>query len=259
MSGGGAPPPPTSFQMPNQQQGAENAFDAIGGLEAMPNMPQQTYNAFAPVATPQVSQQTGYNPANTVGMGNNISAMPQEYLPYVRDMLSEGFNDNNQVYGRAAHDLTEQIRSGQTARGIASSPYGADLEAEAFGDFNLDWQDRQLGRKTQAMGAALPGFQQAGAQMGFGQDVAQGAGRYQAGLADTLSMMGGRAYEQPRSVANSWLAYTDRGNAADSVEAQNYSSQVRAWEAEQAQEAAMWAAVGELAGSAAGAAIGKWG
>lgn len=259
MSGGGAPPPPASFQMPHQTAAANNAYDAIGGMEAMPNMPQQAYDAFAPGATQQISQPSGYNPAGTVAMGNDISQLPQEYLPYVRDMMAEGFNDNNQVYGRAAHNLTEQVRSGLGARGLATGPYGAGIENEAMSDFNLDWEDRKLGRMTSAFGAAMPGYAQAGQQMGYGQDVAQGAGRYQANLADMLSVMGDRSYSQPSRVANSWLAYTDRGTAADSVEAQNYAAQIQAYEAEQAAEAAMWGAIGDLAGTATGAAIGKWG
>lgn len=259
MSGGGAPPPPASFQMPNQTQAANNAYDAIGGMEAMPNFPQQTYDAYAPGATQQISQPTGYNPADTVAMGNNISRLPQEYLPYVRDMMAEGFNDNNEVYGRAAHNLTEQVRSGLGVRGLASGPYGAGVENQAMSDFNLDWQDRQLDRMTSAFGAALPGFATAGQQMGYGQDVAQGAGRYQANLADMLSVMGDRNYAQPQRIANSWLSYTDRGTAADSVEAQNYATQINAYQAEQEAEAAMWSAIGNLAGQATGAALGKWG
>lgn len=259
MSGGGAPPPPETFKMPNQEGAANNAFAAIGGLEAMPNYADQTYNAIAPNATAMISQPTGYNPAQTTQYGNAISALPAEYLPYARNILNEGFDVNGQAYGRAAHDLTEQVRASQGARGIQTSPYGAGLENEAMGDFNIDWQGKRLDHMSQAMGAALPAYGQAGSQMGYGQQVAQMGPRFQADLASQMGDLGNSTYTQPNMAASQWLNYSGAATANDSVTAQNYATQIQAYQAEQAADAAMWAAVGELGGVVTGAALGPGG
>lgn len=259
MSGGGAPPPPESFKVPYQKEAAQSTFDAIGGLEAMPNYGQDVYTAAAGSTLPIVGANTGYNPAQTVDYGNSISALPQEYLPYAQDLFSQGFDVNNEVYGRAAHNLSQQVRAASAQRGLATDPFGAGLEADAMRDFNLDWENEQLSRMATAMGAALPAYQLGGQQMGYGQTVAQSGPAFQADLASSLSPVAMGAYYQPQQAIGSWLNYMGAGTSADSVAAQNYASQIEAYKAEQAAEAAMYSAIGELAGSATGAAIGQWG
>jgi hypothetical protein len=49
--------------------------------------------------------------------------------------------------------VQDQQRAGQAARGISMSPYGAGLEGDATRNFNIDWQNQQLKRATDAAGA----------------------------------------------------------------------------------------------------------
>ena len=255
MSGGNPPPAPKTFQMPNQAGAAQGAYNAIGGLEAMPNYAANAANS-ANSGLSGFANNGGYDPAGTVNYGQTISQLPQQYLPYAQTLLNEGFNTNNDVYGRAAHNLTEQVRASQGARGIQTSPYGAGLENEAMGNFNLDWQNAQLGRMSQAMGAALPAFGQAGQQMGYGQDVAQSVPRLGNEMFKTAAGVGNMAYAQPEAVMNGYLNYTSAGNAADNTRVNAYSQQLQAWQAKQQADAAMWQGLASLGGKAAGMAMG---
>lgn len=57
------------------------------------------------------------------------------------------------LYGRTAQQLQDQTRAGQSARGVAMSPYGAAGEADVMKNFNIDWANNQLGRQVQGYNA----------------------------------------------------------------------------------------------------------
>lgn len=253
MSGGGGPPKaPTTYRVPGQETASSAALSSLGGLQAMPNYGEQFANKA--LGAFDGNSLFGYDPSTTINYGNTISQMGGEYLPYAQQLMSMGFDNNNDVYGRAAHNLTEQIRAGQGARGIQSSPYGAGLEAQALGDFNLDWENNRLSRAANAFGAALPGYQLAGNQMGQGQQLAQSVPGLHTATLGGLSSIAGRAYDQPNMVFDAATRYMDRGNAADNTAVNAYSNQIQAWQAKQQQDAAMWQALGSLGGQAISAA-----
>lgn len=54
------------------------------------------------------------------------------------------------LYDRTAQQFTDQIRSGQAARGLGNSAIGASEEAQTLGNFNIDWQNQQLKRQIEA-------------------------------------------------------------------------------------------------------------
>lgn len=252
MSGGSAPPPPETFKIPHQTEAAQGAYDAIGGLQSMPNQPAQTANQATGALSPIIGANSGYNPATTVGYGNSISELSSQYLPYAKTIFDEGFDPQGAVYGRAAHNLTEQVRASEGARGIQTSPYGAGLENEALGNFNLDWENNRLGRMATAAGAALPFYGQAGNQMAQGQQVAQSGPGMQGNLAALLSPVQQGAYAQPQMVIGDWLNYTGAGTAADQVTAQNYATQIAKYKADQEANAAMYNAIGSTVGAIGG-------
>lgn len=75
----------------------------------------------------------------------------------------------NELYDRTVQRLQDQVRAGQAARGLGNSAYGAGLEDQAMGNFNIDWQNQQLARQTQglnAMNAASEAGQSQGRLMG---------------------------------------------------------------------------------------------
>jgi len=247
MSGGNPPPAPASWQMPNQTPAANNAFGAIKGLSDMPNFGTPAAYGAADVA----GGSTGWNPQTTVGYGNNISQLSSQYLPYAQQIMQMGFDPNGDYYARAAHDVQEQQRVAQGVRGIATSPYGAQLENDAMRNFNIDWRNTAVNRAATAAGAALPFWQTAGNQMQQGQQTAMLAPQTQMGLYGSQSQIGQGAYTHPNDVINSWLNYVGQGNSANSVANQTYANQLQAWNDKQHANDAIWSGLGQAVGSAA--------
>lgn len=166
---------PQQYQLPNTNQAAQGALKGIQGQ-------QNTLPQFQ-----QLSSQISNNPFSTQATGNaqqtaqqgmqgasQLSGMGQSLVPYLQQILQQGFDPQNAYYNRAQQQLTDQVRSGEAARGIAMSPYGAGIENQANSNFNLDWQNQALQR-------ALQGIQGASSLNGqIGQDF---SGAYNLGSA----------------------------------------------------------------------------
>lgn len=167
----------------------------------------------------------GQQGAGAAGQALNTGFDPQGSAEAGR-MLNTGFDPRNALYDRTAQQLQDQVRVGQAARGTTMSPYGAGQEGKTMSDFNIDWQNQQLGRQTQALGAfgdwqsgkvgrqtgALGAYgQYGGAAAGMGTSAAnigqQGVGQTQ--------MPGLLPYEQSQrnqaNDINNWLAIIGAG------------------------------------------------
>lgn len=93
------------------------------------------------------------------------------------------------LYNRTAQQTQDQVRAGESARGITMSPYGAGVEGKAMSDFNIDWQNQQLQRQVQG----LQGFSGAGntaANAGVANN-AQAFMQNQTGLNNLTTGLGG--------------------------------------------------------------------
>jgi hypothetical protein len=100
------------------------------------------------------------------------------------------------LYGRTQQQLQDQVRASDSARGVAMSPYSAGVENKAMSDFNIDWQNQQLGRQVQGLGAmgqantAATGIGQLGlANREFG--AGQNASNMNAALTGLSGLTGG--------------------------------------------------------------------
>lgn len=166
-------------------------------------------------AATTAGQQAGQQGAANFGAAGDMRG-------YTGQMLNNAFDPQQALYNRTAQQLQDQIRVGQAARGTTMSPYGAGVENQAMSNFNLDWQDRQLGRQTQGIGAAGTAYGQAGniGQQGIGQTAAVGSTPYQ-------------AFEQnQQNDIQNWLSYINAQNAQISGAQANYPLQVAQWGAQ---------------------------
>jgi hypothetical protein len=96
--------------------------------------------------------------ANAVGnmwdTGKSMVGAGQSLFPAVGSILNAGFDPQQALYERTQHQLQEQTRASEAARGLGNSPFGAGLENKAMSDFNIDWQNNLLSRMaTGASGA----------------------------------------------------------------------------------------------------------
>jgi hypothetical protein len=127
-------------------------------------------------------------------------------------VMNTAFDPQGALRAREEQRLQDQVRVGQAARGITSSPYGADLESDAMANFALDWQDRQLGRQTSGLGAAGAASQQGGAMGQMGVNQTQQAGQ-----------LPYSAYQQQQDqTIQNWIAYMNQKNLESGLNIQNY-------------------------------------
>lgn len=112
----------------------------------------------------------------------DIYGYAQGLIPYGQQIGEMGFDPQQALYNRTLQQVQDQQRAGQSARGIGMSPYGAGLEGDATRNFNIDWQNQQLKRATDAA-TAMEGLGSSAFNLGTGAtDLAakSGAMPYQA-------------------------------------------------------------------------------
>lgn len=143
------------------------------------------------------------------------------YGSTMQDNASNSFGAGKNTYmtaldpQQALHDRMQQqvvdaSRSGQSARGIAMSPYGAGVENKAVSDFNMDWQNQQLARQI----AGLNSMDQANAS---GANSLSGAYGYFSGIPGMTSAAASapiNAQQAAYGLPMSWAdAFTQSQNA----------------------------------------------
>jgi len=86
------------------------------------------------------------------GMGNasQLQDLSGSAIPYAQQILQTGFDPQSQLYNRTAGQVSDQSNAINAMSGVAGTPYGAGLSDMNMRNFNLDWQDRQLGRESTA-------------------------------------------------------------------------------------------------------------
>lgn len=82
-----------------------------------------------------------------------ISGMVPTAVAYGDQVAQMGLDPQEALYNRTLQRLQDQVRVSQAARGITMSPYGANLENEALGNFNIDWQNNALDRAIKGVNA----------------------------------------------------------------------------------------------------------
>lgn len=216
MSSGGAPKSnavPAAPTVPNiSAPGSVVTPEVIGKKYGKVTTPAALVtNPFAPAAINSAQQAgqaaAGQGQAN-FGQADMMRMLSQQGAGAAGQMLNTGFDPQKALYDRTAQQLQDQIRVGQAARGTTMSPYGAGQEAQGMSNFNIDWQNNQLGRQTQALGT-FGGY--GGQAAGMGTSAANIG---QQGVAQT-QMPGLLPYQQSQNNQandiNNWLAIISAG------------------------------------------------
>jgi hypothetical protein len=124
----------------------------------------------------------------------DVSGFSHGLIPYAQQIGQMGFDPQNALYDRTLQQVQDQQRAGQAARGISMSPYGAGLEGDATRNFNIDWQNQQLKRASDAA-TAMEGLGSSAFNLGSGAtDLAASAGRMPYDAAKGLSGDKANAY-----------------------------------------------------------------
>ncbi len=118
----------TQAMLPMATSGAQYAAPALGALSGAGG---QTYG----------EAQQGIANLGTTG----LSAANQ--------ILQTGFDPQSALYNQQYSQSQAQQNAMNAMNGVAGSPYAAGVSGQAGTNFNIDWQNAQLARQVQALGA----------------------------------------------------------------------------------------------------------
>ena len=94
----------------------------------------------------------------------------------VNPLIQSGFDPQAALFNRSQGRLMDQTNAINAMSGLAGTPYGASVGANAMGNFNIDWENQQLARQVQGAGAAGNAASTAGGLYGQAGNVAGQAG-----------------------------------------------------------------------------------
>lgn len=313
FGGSNMPTPPPSFQLPNQGAAANNAFAGIQGLQPFSNQGfniqgtgqnifntlqanpyaggfQQGANVAGGLGQSQAMGQYGIGGALTglgFGYGNQIAGLGQQTAglasPLVggaQNVLNTSMDPQSQLYAYLQNQNLQQTQAIEQGAGLGTTPYGAGVEALSNQQFNMNWQNQQLGRQLAGLQGAQGALGQAGSLYGAGggligaggqltgQLAGQGAGLQAAapgqyygasGLPyNTFQGMGSNQFgnlgqlaglsQQGANLSNlpiqDYLSYLQTGNQSNATANQLYGLQLGAQQQGFAQNQALGAALG---------------
>lgn len=159
--------PGTGSQSSAFNYGGDLLGQYYGASQAYPvqNYPAQNYGQFQTqtnnlINSPYAQQaQNGANIAASYAPGiaqgdfggaGQLQGMAGLASPYAQQILQTGFDPQGALYNRTQQQFQDQLQASNNRTGVGASPYGAGVMAQGLQDFNLNWQDRQLGRQNTA-------------------------------------------------------------------------------------------------------------
>lgn len=229
-------PLPPAYNVPNMTPAANSAYGIAGQINNMSPQAFQTGQAMFnnPYAT---DFQAGAGMAAPMGInaamgqyagGMNMAGQGMDLMQYIPQIMNTAFDPQHGLYDRTFQQSIEQQRAGQAARGILTSPYGAGLENDAIRNFNLDWQDRSLGRMATGSTAAGGLLNDAGRNIIGGTTLASQAPQnfltaagmpyttYQGIGTDKLNALLNSS-AVPQQAFEDFMSYITGGNSSNSV------------------------------------------
>jgi hypothetical protein len=239
---------PQMFQMPGMPGAADQTLAGIEGLGG--------YNMFRPQQAQGITQglinspysggyQAGAGTAgqlgqlqalNQFGVGQGVTGLGLNQLaPYAGQVVNTAMDPQNQLYQRTLQQVMDQSGAINAQAGVGTTPYGAGVQDQAISNFNIDWQNAQLGRQMGGLGAAGQALGQAGGLAQLGQGMAAGApgqylqsaglpygvqqqiGQGQMGALGGLQQYGQQGAMIPNMQIQDYLGYLGAGNQAGGV------------------------------------------
>lgn len=273
--GGGGDNAPTTYN-PGWQKGADQQFQQLAQstgswASAIPSTVAPYYGATLGNIINNPNAASAMSTADRVsGLGQGVGGADltnaglmtgagNAGLSAALAALQAGFDPQGALYNRTQQQVSDQANATAAMYGLGSSPYGAGTTGQTLSNFNIDWQNNQLGREL----AALSGF--TGGAAGAANDFGAAASLGQNGLG-VLTNSGMLPYETSQGIygndLNALGAYTsgmvgaltpgfqqqnsDLGYiaAGQNASAQNLS----AWEQQQKANQSMWGGIMNLFG-----------
>lgn len=185
-----------------------NAINSIPNVAGGTQQMQGFISDFAgALNNPQLQQPTGYSPATTTALGEFLSQNALQMAPYEAQALQTGFDPQNALYARTAQQLTDQTRAAEAAAGVAGTPYGAGVESQTMGDFNLNWINQEQQRQQAAAATAAGLASSLGQEVAGGQQLAQAGPSFQTSILSSLIGDTTQALNPQQVAISDYLSY----------------------------------------------------
>lgn len=164
-------------QMLQQMTGGANQ---VGNAVTPNNL--AAYNALMGIPTSGLTQ-AGQNAGQYYGslasnqdaMHNNLVNQGNQAGAAGMQLWNTALDPNNALHDRLQQQVRDQSRVATSARGIGMSPQAAGIENQDLSNFNMNWQDRLLGRQLQGLQGMNQAFDQAGRDYTGGSNLATSA------------------------------------------------------------------------------------
>jgi hypothetical protein len=167
MSGGGSKAP--SGYQPANQAGADQSYQAFindlgtlqGQQSGVDTQLQQIAtsvqnNPYYATAIQGANQVAGMAPgvaAGQQGAAQNLYGLAGMAQPMATQINQTAFDPQAALYNQQYQQNQDQSNAVNAMNGVAGSPFGAGLTQQSGQNFNLNWQNQQLGRQTAGAGA----------------------------------------------------------------------------------------------------------
>lgn len=165
--------------------------------------------------------------ASSVARGQGISDAALSAIPGLtggmdaaNQILQTGFDPQQALYDRESQKSFDKTNAINAMYGVASSPYGAGLASDASRNFDIDWQNAQLQRQIQALGAY--GQQQGVVSSNLNNLLNTGSSTYNYGVNTGVGAYTGLTSNAANNYANLAGAATGNYNALTNGATQNY-------------------------------------
>lgn len=139
----------TSAVAPGQFAGASQ--DA--GIAALAGQAGSAYANYANGMLPQATAGLNAAPGVFNQAQSLIPATTQPELAAGMSVLNTGFDPQQALYNQQFQQQKDQTNATAGQSGLAGSPYAASISNQANTNFNINWQNAQLARQIQALGA----------------------------------------------------------------------------------------------------------
>lgn len=137
--------------------GAQSLYNQVPGLIGSGLQTQQKLSDLGSQAAAygvQAASPAGYlqNLAQQLQQQIAGSANPLQGLS--ASITNAGFDPQSHLYNQLSQQTMDASQAANAAAGIGASPYGASVAGNNQANFNINWQNQQLGRETQAASSA---------------------------------------------------------------------------------------------------------
>lgn len=158
------------------QQLQNTAGNYLGGVQGQVNsLLSNPYQQLAQMGGNQAGSMLQNTGTSGYNQGQAFSNQAASNLPAANAVLNTAFDPQQQLYNRSLGQTQDQIGVQLARMGLTDSGAGGKIASDALNNFNIDWQNNQLGRQATGLQSYGSAMTNAGNNLAQGQNLQSGA------------------------------------------------------------------------------------